>query len=101
MSVREISHRLAGFDLTRKAYLNGVATGLDYAARVFVGFAVNPLLVAGLGEYLFGAWQVLSRSIGWVSATSGRTPQALSWTIANRQESNDYEEKRRQVGSAL
>lgn len=96
-----LSRYLAGDDLTRKASLNAVATGLDYGARLLVGFVVTPFLVAGLGAYLFGAWQILSRSIGCVSATSGRTPQALRWTIASRQGSTDYEEKRRQVGSAV
>jgi O-antigen/teichoic acid export membrane protein len=91
----------ADHDLTRKASLNTLASGLDYGARVLVGFATAPLLVAGLGEFLFGVWQILSRLIGYVSAASGRTPQALKWTIASRQESGDYEEKRRQVGSAV
>lgn len=96
-----LSRWLADHDRTRKASLNAVATGLDYGARVFVGFVVSPFLVAGLGEYLFGVWQILSRAIGSVSAAGGRTPQALKWTIASRQESRDYEEKRRQVGSAV
>lgn len=96
-----LSPYLAGDDLARRACLNAVASALDYGARLFVGFVVNPFLVTGLGAYLFGAWQLLSRSIGHMSATSGRTPQALRWTVASRQGSTDNEEKRRQVGSAV
>jgi hypothetical protein len=97
----DVSRDLGRDGLATRAYLNALASGLDYGARVFVGFVVNPFLVAGLGPYLFGVWQLLSRTVGYVSATSGRTPQALKWTIASHQVSADYEEKRRQVGSAI
>lgn len=98
---KRLSRYLAGDDLTRRAYLNAVATGLDYGARVLIGFVVTPFLVTGLGGYLFGVWQILTRSVGYVSVTSGRTPQALRWVIASRQGLTDCEEKRRQVGSAV
>lgn len=87
--------------LTKKAYLNAVASALDYGARLLVGFAINPLLVSGLGDYGYGVWQVLGRLIGYVTPASGRPTQALKWTVANQQASTDYLEKRRQVGSAL
>ena len=87
--------------LTGKASLNAVATFLDYGARLLVSFFVNPLLVRGLGNYLYGTWQILGRMIGYISAASGRPTQALKMTIANQQSSEDYEKKRRQVGSAV
>ncbi len=87
--------------LTRKASLNALASVLDYGTRWLVTFIINPLLVAGLGDFGYGAWQVLSRLIGYISPAGGRPTQALKWTIASQQASTDYEEKRRQVGSAI
>lgn len=95
------SNWLADNSLTQKAYLNAIASAIDYGARLVVGFIVNPLLVAGLGSYLYGTWQVLSRLTGYISAASGRPTQALKWTIASKQSSTDFEEKRRQVSSAV
>jgi O-antigen/teichoic acid export membrane protein len=87
--------------LTKKASLNAVASVLDYGARWFVTFFLNPLLVSGLGDFGYGTWQVLGRLIGYISPAGGRPTQALKWTIASHQASSDYEEKRRQVGSAV
>jgi O-antigen/teichoic acid export membrane protein len=88
-------------NLTKKAYLNALAAALDYAARLLVGFFVMPWMVAGLGDYFYGTWQILNRMIGYISPASGRPTQALKWTLANRQASTDYEEKRHYVGSAI
>jgi O-antigen/teichoic acid export membrane protein len=96
-----VSRWLSDDGLTRKAYLNTAAAALDYGARVVVGFAVNPYLVSGLGTYGFGLWQVLRQLVGYLTPASGRPTQALKWTIANRQASADYGEKRRQVGAAV
>lgn len=87
--------------LTQKASLNALAVALDYAARLLVGFLTTPLLVMGLGQYFFGAWQVVTRLMGYISASSGRPTQALKWTIAKDQSSTDYEQKQQYVGSAL
>lgn len=96
-----MSKRAADGQLTRRASLNAVAAAIDYAARLLVGFVVNPILVAGLGSFGYGAWQVLGRLVGYISPAGGRPSQALKWSIANRQTSSDLEEKQRQVGSSL
>ena len=101
LSPRTLSRWLSDEGLTKKAYLNALAVTLDYGARMAAGFIINPLLVAGLGNYAYGLWQILGRLIGYISAASGRPTQALKWTIAYRQASNNYDEKRRNVGSAV
>jgi O-antigen/teichoic acid export membrane protein len=87
--------------LTKKAYLNALTEALDYGARLAVGFLITPLLVAGLGSYQYGLWQILSRLIDYVSAASGRPTQALKWVIARRRSATDEQEKRHYVGSAV
>jgi O-antigen/teichoic acid export membrane protein len=87
--------------LTKKAGLNALTGGLEYGAQVIVGFIVNPLLVAGLGVHGFGVWQVLRQLVGYLSPATGRSKEALKWSIATLQSSDDHEEKRRHVGSAI
>jgi O-antigen/teichoic acid export membrane protein len=74
---------------------------LEYAASLIVGFVLTPLMVAGLGDYFFGLWQVLNRLMGYISPASGRPGFALKATLANQQASSDYDQKRRYVGSTL
>lgn len=87
--------------LTQKAYLNALTSALEAGARLVVGFIINPILVNGLGAFGYGVWQVLGNLIGYISPASGRPTQALKWSIANKQASTDFQEKRLQVGSAV
>lgn len=101
LRIRPLKELLSDESLTQKASLNALATSIDYSARWLVTFLITPLLVAGLGDFKFGVWQVLGRLVGYLSPAGGRPTQALKWTIATQQGSTDHAEKRRQVGSAL
>ena len=81
--------------------MNALASALDYGARLIVGFLITPLLVTGLGNYFYGVWRVLDRLVGYISPASGRATQALKWTLASKQASSNYDEKRVYVGSTL
>ncbi|MBI5296006.1 MAG: oligosaccharide flippase family protein [Chloroflexi bacterium] len=96
-----IAGLLSDKSLTRKAYLNALTVVLEYAASLVVGFIITPLMVAGLGSYLFGMWQILNRLIGYINPVSGRPGFALKATLSNQQGSTDYDQKRRYVGSTL
>lgn len=96
-----ISGLLSDKGLTKKAYLNALTVVLDYGASLIVGFLITPLMVAGLGNYSFGLWQVLNRLIGYITPASGRPGFALKATLANQQASTNYDQKRRYVGSTL
>ena len=61
LDLKTLSRWLSDESLTKKASLNALASVLDYGVQLAVGFVVNPLLVAGLGDYLYGAWQILGR----------------------------------------
>ena len=87
--------------LTHKAYLNGFASLLDTVVKGGVMALITPMLVSGLGSSLFGVWQILGRLITYMYAADGRPTQALKWVIANRQELDSDETKRRHVGSAM
>ena len=87
--------------LTKKAYLNALASMLEYGTYLLVGFLVTPFMVTGLGDYAYGLWQVLNRLMGYLTPASGRPTYALKWTLVNQQASQDYDKKRRYVGSTL
>ncbi|MPZ94147.1 MAG: hypothetical protein GEU96_04350 [Propionibacteriales bacterium] len=93
--------RPAGRSLTGRASLNAVASGLDYGVRAVVELVVSPLLVAGLGPQMFGAWRVLWQWSGYVWGASGRSAQALQFAIANRQWTATPQEKRQLIGCAI
>jgi O-antigen/teichoic acid export membrane protein len=87
--------------LARKARLNALAKVLDSGARLMVGLLINPLLVAGLGAYAYGALQLVVRASGYLSAVTGRPSQALTWTVSHHQGSTDDRTKRMHVGCSV
>ena len=87
--------------LTRKAGLNAVSALLDYLTKAGVTLVLTPLLVGGLGQSLFGLWQMLYRLVSVMITADGRPTQALKWVIANQQSIEDDHAKRRHVGSAI
>lgn len=88
-------------NLTQKASLNALASAIDYGARVVVEFFITPLLLAGLGNYLYGLWRILWRLNGYMDAAGGRSAQALKWIVAQDQSLTNYEEKRRYIGGTV
>jgi len=99
--IKFFSKLLSGHSLTRKASLNALAAVLDYAANLIVGFLITPFLVTGLGDYYYGAWQILKNMVGYMGPVSGRPTQALKIILAKEQASSDFDLKRSYVGSAL
>jgi len=87
--------------LSRRASMTSFASALDTVAGLIVQFLVNPLLVQGLGTFLYGAWRFLYSLNGYLWAVSGRSAQALTWVIAHGQRTMDEEDKRRYVASAI
>ncbi len=98
---KNITSRLTGESLTKKASLNAMAAVIDYVVRIVVELTINPILVSGLGAYGFGLWRILWRTSGYLLAAGGRSAQALLWVIAKQQASDDYDEKRQQIGNAV
>jgi O-antigen/teichoic acid export membrane protein len=100
-NIRFIPKLFSDHSLTKKASLNALAAGLDYVANILVAFIVTPFMVTGLGDYYYGAWQILQRLVGYISPASGRPTQALKFTLANEQNSADFDRKRSYVGSTM
>ena len=97
-----VLHRvLSDGSLTKKASLNAVAAGVDQGARMLAKFLVTPFLVRTLGDTWYGVWQVLRNLIDQAGPASGRPGEALKWTVAHDQQSEDAERKRRYVGDAI
>jgi O-antigen/teichoic acid export membrane protein len=96
-----VASRPRGRSLTGRAYLNAVASGLDYGIRALVELFVSPLVVGGLGPAAYGAWRVLWQWSSYVWGASGRSAQALQSAIAHHQWTATDQEKRRYVGAAV
>lgn len=89
------------WNLSQKASLTALASGLDYVAGITTAFILNPLLVEGLGKYVYGVWRILWGLSGYLWATSGRSAQALTWVVAREQHSRAVEDKKKLIGSAV
>lgn len=85
----------------RKATMNSAAAALEYGTRLLASFVVKPVLVSGLGAFGYGTWEVLGRLAGQLGPAAGQAGHALRWTVAHHQSSQDFEKKRRTVGSAI
>ena len=62
---------------------------------------MNPVLIQYLGSTYFGIWKSIEKFLGFASVADGKAIQALKWTIANQEASDDFDRKKRAVGSAL
>lgn len=103
-TARSLSSSIKRFSdegLTRKASLNALSSVLEYAARLLVAFITIPIMVLSLGNYHYGLWQILNRVVGYISSTSAKPSEALQWSLANHQTSDDFEQKRSFVGSTI
>ena len=95
-----ISRFFTDGNLTKKATLNALASGLDYFAKLVVGFIITPIMVGGLGDYFYGVWQILNRLFSYISTTSG-SASPLEWTLAKEQAVENDDQKRQYLGSSL
>lgn len=100
-AVHIISRLFADENLTKKAYLNIINSGSAYLIKIAVMFIITPLMVSGLGTYVYGLWQVINRTMGYISPASGRPTEALQWILARDQSSPDLTRKRQYMASAL
>lgn len=100
-AIKKFSKLFSDENLTKKAYLNIVSGGLSYIVRLVVVFIITPLLVSGLGSFLFGMWQIINRTVSYITPAGGQPTEALQWMVANQQSSKDYMLKKQLFGSAL
>jgi O-antigen/teichoic acid export membrane protein len=87
--------------LLKKAYLNAIASFLDFFARFIVNFLITPVLISHLGSSIFGVWKIIGRLADFATTANGNSGQALKWVIANAQSSDNYQHKREQVANAV
>ena len=104
-AMRMVSATIAGKDsgktLTKLTYLSAISFVANYGVTLLVGFFVSPILLTILGKNLFGTWKICQRLLTYISGVDGQATQALQWTIANKQSSDDVGPKRRDVGCAI
>lgn len=84
-------------NLTQRAYLNSVTRILDYISKVITGFVVTPFLINGLGDILFGVWQILGQLSGYTDVVDIRPAQVLKWAIAKDKNSISDDELKKYV----
>ena len=87
--------------LAKKATLNASSGLLFFIIKIIITLIMNPLLIQYLGSVHFGIWKAIENFLGFASIADGKAIQALKWTIANQESSNDFNRKKRAISSAL
>ena len=90
-------HNIMKQNLTQRAYLNSITSILDYSSKLITGFIVTPFLISGLGDILFGVWQILGQLSGYTDFADIRASQVLKWAIAKDRDSLPDKELKKYV----
>jgi O-antigen/teichoic acid export membrane protein len=88
-------------EIVKKGGLNAKTGLILFFINTMTAFILNPLLVAYFGTYYFGIWKSIEKFLGFAAIADGKGAQALKWTIANQESSDNILQKRRYVGSAV
>ncbi len=87
--------------LSQRASLTAFCRLLQQGTQFIISFVVSPIIVTGLGKTMFGAWNMMAQSIGFLALTDLRPMGTLKFTLAVRQYHFDEDEKARQLGAAI
>ncbi len=87
--------------LVKRGGLNAKSGLILFFINTITAFILNPILVTYFGTYYFGIWKSIEKFLGFAAIADGKGAQALKWTIANYESSEDEAQKKRFVGSAI
>lgn len=85
----------------QRAYLNSITSILDYAGNQITGFIVSPFIVNGLGNTMYGIYQMLNQMTGYANLADTRASQVLKWTVSQKRDIASKEELRSELTTAL
>jgi O-antigen/teichoic acid export membrane protein len=88
-------------NLKKRAFLNSATSILDQGVKIIIGFVINPFVIAGLGSYLFGAWQVLNQFTNYTTLANIRVSEVLKWSVARDRKTLMDTELKENLTSAL
>lgn len=97
ISVKKISKE----NHKQRAYLNSITSILDYAGNQIVGFITSPFIVNGLGNSMYGIYQMLNQMTGYANIADTRASQVLKWTVAQKRDIASQDELRSELTTAL
>lgn len=88
-------------DFKQRAFLNSVTSFLDQITKQVVGFFTSPFIVNGLGDKLYGVFQILSDLTSYAQVADVRITQVLKWTIAQKRDILSEKELQEEVTTAF
>ena len=68
----------------QRAYLNSITSIIDHLSRQLTGFFVSPYIVNGLGNSLYGVYQIILELAGYANMADTQSTQVLKWTLAQK-----------------
>lgn len=79
-------------NLKYKALANGLSSALDYSIKLIISFALNPMILANLGAYLFGIWKILGQLNSYLSTGDLRAATSLKWIVSKERDMKSHRE---------
>lgn len=88
-------------NLKQRAYLNTVATGIDFLAKKGVNFFVIPIMVAKLGPVFFGVWQILRQLNVYMQTADMSAAGPLKYYLSRERSLREDDELRRSFTASV
>lgn len=88
-------------NLRQRAYLNTVATGIDFLAKKGVNFFVIPIMVAKLGPVFFGVWQILRQLNVYMQTADMSAAGPLKYYLSRERSLREDDELRRSFTASV
>lgn len=87
--------------LKERAALTAISRLINIVVGFFTQIIVTPLLVNGLGQYLYGVYSIISKTEGYMSFVDLRPSAILRYKLAVLQRQDSLNEGRKLVGAAI
>lgn len=99
--MKHTNNKESSSDLIKKGKSNATTALVFFLVNTITALILNPILVTYLGSYYFGIWRSLEKFMIFATVGDGQANQALKWTIAHQEASDNHTEKRELVASSL
>lgn len=87
--------------LLKKSLLTSLTKAINIILNFIVQLIITPIILAGLGQQLFGVYTLINRIQGYLSLADLRPSAILRFKLASLQTSMDSDLKKRLVGTTL
>ena len=87
--------------LKKKTVFTALSRTVSTVFEFFTQLLITPLILNGLGQYIYGVYSLINKASGYLSFVDLRPTAILRYKLAVLQHSSDISEKKKFIGAAL